>query len=43
MVIRYRIAPSVELEMKSKLEGGTVFICSQATTVNGIIDTTGDV
>lgn len=43
MIIMNRIAPTVTLEMKSKIEGGTIFICSEAATINGILDSNGDV
>lgn len=43
MIIMNRIAPTVTLEMKSKIEGGTIFICSEAATINGILDANGDV
>lgn len=43
MIIMNRIAPTVTLEMKSKIEGGTIFICSETATINGILDANGDV
>lgn len=38
-----RIAPTVNLEMKSKIEGGTIFICTQTASLNGILSSDGDV
>lgn len=43
MIMMNRIAPTVTLEMKSKIEGGTIFICSETATINGILDANGDV
>lgn len=43
MIMMNRIAPTVTLEMKSKIEGGTIFICSETATINGILDADGDV
>lgn len=37
------IAPTVNLELKSKIEGGTIFICTKTATVNGILASDGDV
>ena len=38
-----RIAPTVNLEMKSKIEGGTIFICTQTASLNGILSSDGAV
>ena len=36
-----RVAPSILLETKSEVEGGSIFVCSREVTVNGIIDASG--
>ena len=34
---------TVNLEMKSKIEGGTIFICTQTASLNGIVSSDGAV
>lgn len=43
MIFIYSIAPTVNLEMKSNIEGGTIFICTQTASLNGIVSSDGAV
>lgn len=43
LIFIYSIAPTVNLEMKSKIEGGTIFICTQTASLNGIVSSDGAV
>lgn len=43
LIFIYSIAPTVNLEMKSNIEGGTIFICTQTASLNGIVSSDGAV